>query len=735
MKLRSQIFLVAFALGILPILTLVAVNLSGHIKRHEQTGLEQTRASLALKTENLAAAIEQRRQLLEIILSLPGIRAISAAAPPPAELTAQIAAWLAKDPAITGISLQNAAGSRILSLARQEGTFTPTPDSAPEPAPGTVLTVISESGADRQIKSRLFLDPQILLQEYRDSYWITPAGYYFHQPEKSFLPVETDSNALEDFQGLAALLLSAKPEVWESGSGYIVAWLPLFLDGSAPTLWIGSPVDRTAARAWKRSLIQNIVLIIMALSAIIFIVAGAIAGKIDTIRAQIISGLDRVLNHGEEFRFSWTGPKEITAMAEDLSRLATNYCTHAKARQEAEKALNENRENFLNLTNSAQDAIIFMDPDGNISFWNQAAEEIFGYTKEEAEGKAIHRLISPKLADEQEDSMHSGNTGDGPIKETIELITTRKNGTEVPIELSLSEARIRERWHSIWIIRDISERKWATEKTRLQQQQLIQADKMASLGLLVSGVAHEINNPNSISLLNTTMLAKSWQSVSPILERYYTENGNFLVAGLEYSEMREQIPRLFHELDESAKRIKAIVKDLKDYARQDSTSLLDRVNINDICETAIRLTGNLLKNSTDNFTVSLSRNIPPIKGNSQRLEQVLINLLQNSCDALENNRSAITVETGAENNTVYIRVSDEGCGVPPESINKLTDPFFTTKRNTGGTGLGLSVSAGIIKEHNGTMHITSQKGKGTTVTVSFPTSASAGSTISEEDHA
>jgi signal transduction histidine kinase len=301
------------------------------------------------------------------------------------------------------------------------------------------------------------------------------------------------------------------------------------------------------------------------------------------------------------------------------------------------------------------------------------------------------------------------------------LITKKRNGTDLPVELSLSEARIKDKWHSIWIIRDISERKWAEEKILLHHKQLQQADKMVSLGLLVSGVAHEINNPNSIALLNIPMLAKSWQSVQPILDRFYKENGDFLVAGLDYSEMKDQIPKLFQEVDESSRRIKDIVKDLKDYARQDNTQTMEFIDINEIVRASVRLTGNQIKSSTSKFMAKYGDDLPTIRGNSQRLEQVIINLLQNSCDALEEKQAAIIIDTGVtdDRQQVYIKVEDEGCGIPPESLDQIADPFFTTKRSKGGTGLGLSVSAGIVKEHNGTISFSST-GKGTVAIISFP---------------
>ncbi|MFO7605196.1 MAG: PAS domain S-box protein [Desulfurivibrionaceae bacterium] len=733
MNLRTQIFLAAFALGIIPLLTLVGVNLRGHIKRHEEVSLHQAEVRRQLEFTNLNDKIEHYRHTLEMAALLPETEQIvnfGPAALPSPNLVGLLSSWFSKQDSILEIVFYDRHDRQKIGLIRDERFFVPSAnDQNGKKPPHRLLTEESQlilskkvETATGPITASFRIDAERFLAKYLDSLWITPAGEYIHQPYSIKLTIAPGTNALEDFPRLLPLLDKRKAALWESASGFTVTWMPVILDGSRPALWIGTEVDRTAARRWKNSLITNIITITLIMAAIIFVIANAIAKKIDSIKEQILTGLDQVMNSNREFRFDWTGPKEIRTMAEDLSRLAQRYVTTMRAREEAENALRENQENFRNLTNSAQDAIVLMDHQGNISYWNQTAEEMFGYGNEEVLGKPIHPLISPRLLEERSAAEIGSQTSDeGPIRETIELITRRKDGSDLPVELSLSEARIKDKWHSIWIIRDISERKEAEENSRLQQNQLIQADKMASLGLLVSGMAHEINNPNSIALLNTPMLAEAWASVSPILDRYYAENGDFLVAGLEYSEMKEQIPKLFRELEESSKRIRTIVKDLKDYARQDNSRSMELLDLNEVARTAARLTGNLLKKSTGHFVERYATGLPAIRGNGQRLEQVVINLLQNSCDALANSEAAITIETGwsQDGQRVYLKVEDEGEGIPADALKRITDPFFTTKRHRGGTGLGLSVSAGIIKEHGGEIEFSST-GRGAVVTVTLP---------------
>ena len=146
------------------------------------------------------------------------------------------------------------------------------------------------------------------------------------------------------------------------------------------------------------------------------------------------------------------------------------------------------------------------------------------------------------------------------------------------------------------------------------------------------------------------------------------------------------------------------------------------MDLNEIAKAAVRLNHNKIKNATRNFSTDLAPNLPPIRGNRQRLEQVLINLIQNSCEALANPEAAISIASryDADNDEVEVRVHDQGTGIAQEIINQITDPFFTTKRSYGGTGLGLSVSAGIIKEHQGRLRFASSQEAGTTATISFP---------------
>jgi polar amino acid transport system substrate-binding protein len=299
-----------------------------------------------------------------------------------------------------------------------------------------------------------------------------------------------------------------------------------------------------------------------------------------------------------------------------------------------------------------------------------------------------------------------------------------KDGTTKFVELSVSLIRDSEGRPIGFrgVARDISERKKAEEQSKIHQQQLMQASKMVALGTLVSGVAHEVNNPNNFIMLNSPILKEAWDNAMPILEKYYEDNGDFILGGMKYTEMRANIPTLFSGITDGAKRIKHIVDELKNYVRNNTADLTQTVDINAVLKSSVSLLSNMIKNSTHHFSIEYDNNVPSLKGNFQRLEQVMINLVQNACQALPNSKKGIfiSVEFIEEKSKVVIKITDEGMGIPAETLLHITDPFFTTKHDSGGVGLGLSISSKIIEEHGGTLHFESEIGAGTTATISLP---------------
>jgi len=271
------------------------------------------------------------------------------------------------------------------------------------------------------------------------------------------------------------------------------------------------------------------------------------------------------------------------------------------------------------------------------------------------------------------------------------------------------------------LINDITELKRAEAAATIRNQQLKQADKMASLGVLVSGIAHEISNPNNFILLNVQLFSKVWKDIAPVLDAYYSQNGDFSIAGMPYGSSKEKIMQSLDGIFRGSERIQNITKSLTEYARADSGQLNEIVDVNKVVELAILITGNMIKKSTNNFKVEYGNDIPTIKGNAQQLEQVVINLINNACQSLKSPSAEIKVSTyyNKARNKVRIKIEDQGIGIKSSDLQFIMDPFFTTKREMGGTGLGLSVSYSIVKSHGGSLILNSTPDKGTIARVSF----------------
>jgi len=392
-------------------------------------------------------------------------------------------------------------------------------------------------------------------------------------------------------------------------------------------------------------------------------------------------------------------------------------------RKRAESALRESERRYRFLYEEGTVISLIIGIDGIIRDVNKAFIKELGYPKDEVLGKNAIELVVP----EQRERISKQLIQDfkGEYTPEIDVGVCAKDGTIHTVLFSSGQAILYENNipSSILITGiDITDRRKAEELARIQQQQLIQADKMATLGILVSGIAHEINNPNTFILLNARIFSKIWNSAMPILDRYYQENGDFNLAGMPYSQAYERIGLLVSGISEGSQRIQRIVQGLKDYARLDPGDMNQSVNINSVVEASILIVNNLIKKSTEKFTYEYGRDIPSIRGNAQRLEQVIINLLTNACQSLQDKSKGLSISTSYDKSSgrAVIEVCDEGIGISPDDLKHIMDPFFTTKRSSGGTGLGLSISHNIVSSHKGELNFISELGKGTKVILTLP---------------
>jgi len=418
---------------------------------------------------------------------------------------------------------------------------------------------------------------------------------------------------------------------------------------------------------------------------------------------------------------TWT--QDDIYLIENCAEMIGNIIKKAeKSESESESGKNI----YKVLVDSSPDAILLMELDGKVILSNPHGARIFGYENVDQFLSSERRVFDHYISEDRERGLENLDI----IRETgflsnIKYTVEKSEDELIPIEMSISLITnpAGEPANFIGIGRDISARISVEKQEGVQQQQLIQANKMVALGTLVSGVAHEINNPNNFIMLNAPQLADSWRSIEPMLEEYYRSNGDFLVGGLKYTRMKGVVPKLFDGIVEGADRIKNIVADLKNFARKNTSEMTDSVEVNSVLKSAISLINNMIKKSTDYFSVEYGSEIPTFTGNSQQLEQVLINLIQNSCQALENRNRKISVKSfyDAKQEEVQLSVSDEGKGIDKKTLEHIFDPFFTTKRETGGTGLGLSISSRIIKDHDGILTMNSMPGQGTTASIIIST--------------
>jgi PAS domain S-box-containing protein len=391
----------------------------------------------------------------------------------------------------------------------------------------------------------------------------------------------------------------------------------------------------------------------------------------------------------------------------------------------AEKTLRESEMKYRTILHSLEEGYFEVDLAGNLTFFNNAFVKWSGYSKEELMGMNSRQYMDEETARKVFQVFNEVyQTGEpaNPFDWKFILKDGTKRWIDTSASLILDPGGKPVGFRGI--ARDASERKQMEEQAKIHQQQLMQAGKMVALGTLVSSVAHEINNPNNFIMLNAPLLKEVWEYVLPVLDEYYEKNRDLMIGGMKYSEIRDRIPRLLSGITEGSKRIKEIVEDLRDFVRRDASDMNQSVDVNAVLRSAISLLSNMITKSTSRFSVQYGEKLPVLKGNSHRLEQVMINLIQNACQALPDIRRRLSLSTSFDEKacSVVVNVEDEGIGIPAEVLPHITDPFFTTKSDSGGIGLGLSISSRIVKEHGGTLTFTSEPGTGTTAEMILPVS-------------
>lgn len=410
--------------------------------------------------------------------------------------------------------------------------------------------------------------------------------------------------------------------------------------------------------------------------------------------------------------------------------------------------LKESEERFRAISETSSDAIISTDDKGTVTFWNNAATEVFGYSGDEIVGKSVEYIIPNRFRKAHQDGLKRVlTTGISHVvgSRPVEVIGFCKDGSEFPLELSLAIWKRGGKTFFTGIIRDITGRKEievalrqdkevlekltdelqrTNEELKNTQAQMLQREKMASVGQLAAGVAHEINNPMGFITSNLGSLQKYFAKYTGFIsvqeEALKALGGDAAVEKarekLKLDFIIDDTEDLLAESLDGAKRVTEIVQNLKSFSRIDAAER-SLASMNECLDTTLKIVWNELK-----YKAEIKKEYGELSEtfcNPQEINQVFMNLLVNAAQAIEK-QGVITLRTWEEDGSVKVSVSDTGSGIPEDKLQRIFDPFYTTKEVGKGTGLGLSICYDIVKKHEGKISVVSEPDTGTTFTVSLP---------------
>jgi len=364
-----------------------------------------------------------------------------------------------------------------------------------------------------------------------------------------------------------------------------------------------------------------------------------------------------------------------------------------------ERELEEKNRFFSNLLESSVECIVAADTRGNVIFFNKAAEKLTGYNAEEViENFHITKFYPIEVAKDIMRKLRSDEYGGRGKLENFRITFYGKDGIEVPVSCSASIIYEGDReLASLGLFTDLREKLKMEKELQDTQMRLIQTEKMASLGSLAAGVAHEINNPLGGILIYASLL----------MEDFADQND----------------PRVqdLKRIVEEGTRCKDIVKNLLEFGRQ-TESKFEPVYINKLINDVLFFLEKQALFHNIKTIRELNPDLPLIQGDPNPIKQILMNMMVNAAEAMSEKGGTLTITTGVnpDGSSIVISFKDTGPGIPPAIQSKIFDPFFTTKDVGKGTGLGLSTSYGIVQSHHGTIEVESAPGKGATFKIILP---------------
>jgi len=365
-------------------------------------------------------------------------------------------------------------------------------------------------------------------------------------------------------------------------------------------------------------------------------------------------------------------------------------------------SVNKSQEQLRKVFFAADDAILSTDLEGRLALWGGGCERLFGYPQEEALGKSIQTLLAPGVSPD--------------VIREMERVAGGMGRWEGEIQFSSKEGRVFHGWCVATNLRDeegkligyLNVVRDVTEKKQMELQ-LIQSEKMASVGELAAGVAHEINNPLSGVLSNAEFL----QEEIPEAE----------------AERHEEI----REIIKNSERIRVIVRDLLSFSRQKDAETFAPVSVPAVIQASLNLTGHQMELDNIRILREIPEGLPLVDASANKIEQVYINILSNARHALNQKYPGSHQDKILEIRASVVRrdgrpllrteFTDHGTGIPKPLLERVIHPFFTTKEQGKGTGLGMSISYNIVRDHGGTLEFDSEDGRYTRVTVELPVEA------------
>ncbi len=336
-----------------------------------------------------------------------------------------------------------------------------------------------------------------------------------------------------------------------------------------------------------------------------------------------------------------------------------------------------------NIVESLKIGVLTVDLEDCIESWNPQLEDLLEIPRRNALRRKLGEVLPPDLVAEI-----SSRAAADHVSGIYKFRLNTGSGRHLIINASIAPlvGKNGARLGRLILLDDI------TQRMRLEEQ-MVQTEKLTSLGLLAAGVAHEVNTPLAVISNYIQMLAKQIPADDP---------------------RQKTIERIVKQTF----RASEIVNNLLNFSRTGAAEFVE-VDLNSVLEETLTLVQHPLKTARVNVIKNYKEQLPPVLGSITRLQQVFLNLFMNARDAMPNG-GMVEVRTAAQNGSVEVEVTDTGTGIPPENLHRIFDPFFTTKASGRGTGLGLSVSYGIIKEHAGKVDVRSTPGKGTSFRLEFP---------------